>query len=260
MADAGKRRNWAKRLSWAAGLLSVGAVAAALAGAIGSGQDYWHFRTGFQILRYAAYAAAAGGVLAIAGLFVAGGRAPRLMLLNLLFLLVAGGFCFYLYSQYKTATAAAPIHDVTTNIADMPDFQRLRVRDDNLAEIPARGRADLEALAPRERWEAIHREAYADLRTLHVPWTVEETIRRAEALARERGWDVAAADPRAGVIEATETSRFFRFKDDVVLRARPAAGGNGTMVDMRSISRVGVSDVGVNARRIRSFLADLQAG
>jgi hypothetical protein len=258
MAEAGRRRIWAKRLSSAAGLLSVGAVAAALIGAVGSGQEWWHFRIGFQVLRYSAYAAAAGGVLALLGLLVAGRRAPRLMLLNLLFLLIAGAFCFYLYSQYRSAMAAAPIHDVTTNIGDSPAFRTLRLREDNLADIPSRDRADLEALEPRERWAALHREAYGDLRTLSVPWTVAETIRRAEALARERGWEVATADPRGGLIEATETSRFFRFKDDVVLRVRAAPGGNGSLVDMRSVSRVGVSDVGVNARRSRSFLADLQ--
>jgi uncharacterized protein (DUF1499 family) len=60
-----------------------------------------------------------------------------------------------------------------------------------------------------------------------------------------------------GTLEATDTTFFFRFKDDVVVRARPAPGG-GTLVDMRSISRVGGSDVGVNAKRVRAFLADLQ--
>jgi uncharacterized protein (DUF1499 family) len=60
------------------------------------------------------------------------------------------------------------------------------------------------------------------------------------------------------VLEATETTFFFRFKDDVVVRARPAPGG-GSLVDMRSISRVGGSDVGLNAKRVRAFLADLQS-
>lgn len=91
---------------------------------------------------------------------------------------------------------------------------------------------------------------------MRVPWSVAETVNRARALAGRRGWRITRADPAAGALEATDTSLFFRFKDDVVLRARPAPGG-GTQVDMRSISRVGGSDVGVNARRIRAFLADL---
>jgi len=83
-------------------------------------------------------------------------------------------------------------------------------------------------------------------------------VRRAEALARDRGWVVANVDARAGIVEATATTLFFRFKDDVVVRVRPdPARPGGSVVDMRSISRVGGSDVGVNAARIRAFLADL---
>ena len=87
-----------------------------------------------------------------------------------------------------------------------------------------------------------------------------EAVQRAEALIGKRGWRVARVDRQAGTIEATATTLFFRFKDDVVVRVRadPARPG-GSIVDMRSISRVGGSDVGVNAGRIRAFLADLQA-
>jgi uncharacterized protein (DUF1499 family) len=85
-----------------------------------------------------------------------------------------------------------------------------------------------------------------------------DAIRRAEAIALDRGWDIAKSDPEAGRLEATATSLFFRFKDDVVIRARPAPDG-GSVVDMRSISRVGGSDVGMNAKRVREFLADLAA-
>ena len=103
------------------------------------------------------------------------------------------------------------------------------------------------------------REGYPDLTTIRVPWTVAETVQRAAQLARERGWELVTVDTGQGVVEAVDTSRFFRFKDNVVVRVRPVTGGGaGSMVDMRSISRVGVSDVGVNARRIRSFLEDLQ--
>jgi uncharacterized protein (DUF1499 family) len=45
-----------------------------------------------------------------------------------------------------------------------------------------------------------------------------------------------------------------------VVRVRPdPSPKGGSIVDMRSISRVGGSDVGVNAERIREFLVDLQA-
>jgi uncharacterized protein (DUF1499 family) len=65
------------------------------------------------------------------------------------------------------------------------------------------------------------------------------------------GWEIVAADPAHGRIEATDTTRFFGFKDDVVIRIRPE--GSGSRVDVRSKSRVGRSDVGANAARIRAF-------
>jgi uncharacterized protein (DUF1499 family) len=141
----------------------------------------------------------------------------------------------------------------------MPQFTALKVREDNLENIPDNDDPRLKALDPESRWKALHRQAYSDLRPIRVPWSVEETIRRAEAVARGRGWEIAKADPKAGILEATDTTLFFRFKDDVVVRARPyAEAKGGTEVDVRSISRVGGSDVGMNAKRIRAFIKDLQ--
>lgn len=259
MTEALKRRRWARWLTVAAALLSFGALAAALIAALGSGQGAWSFRAGFTVLRYAFFAAGIGGVLALVAAFVARRVAPRLVLANLVALAAAAALVLYVGSQVRTARSVPAIHDVTTNLDDVPAFTALPVRADNLDNIPDMDRPALAALPPEERWKAIHRESYGDLRTVRVEGTVADTVRRAERLARERGWDIAAVDPAGGRLEATDTSFFFRFKDDVVMRARPAPGG-GTMVDMRSISRVGGSDVGVNARRIRSFLEDLQRG
>jgi uncharacterized protein (DUF1499 family) len=97
------------------------------------------------------------------------------------------------------------------------------------------------------------------LRTVRLAAAPREVTLSAAALPRERWCDIARVDPAAGNDEATATSRFFRFKDDVVVRVRPdPARAGGSIVDMRSISRVGGSDIGVNAARIRAFLADLQ--
>lgn len=112
---------------------------------------------------------------------------------------------------------------------------------------------------PRTRWQTLHWQAYPDIRTLFVTGGVAEVTRRAEALVRARGWEIAKIDPVAGALEATDTTLFFRFKDDIVVRVRPDPARPGrSIVDMRSISRVGGSDIGVNAARIRAFLADLQ--
>jgi hypothetical protein len=256
MADALRKRTRAERLTKLALVLCFGSVLAALLAAIGSGQGWWHFRLGFDVLRYAFYVAAGGVLLALVALFVGRKARSRLYLANILGLVAAAGFLLFLGSQVRTARSVPAIHDVTTNLENPPAFYRLQIRADNLENVPVEGRPELERLPNEERWRTLHREAYGDLTTVRVPWDVAETVRRARALALDRGWDIAVADER-GIVEATDTSFFFRFKDDVALRIWSAPGG-GSFVDMRSISRVGVSDVGVNARRIRDFLADLQ--
>lgn len=260
MVEALRKRVWASRLTGAAALLCFGSVAVALVAAIGTGRGAWDYRTGLSVLRYAFFAAILGIVVAIIAALVARRSRPKLVLLNLLGILVAGGFVAFVGNQVRIARSVPAIHDISTNLEDWPRFYRLRVRDDNLAAIPDMGREDLAALPPRERWQAIHREHYGDIATIRVPWSVAETVERARGLAEERGWEIVTADAGRGIVEAVDTSLFFRFKDNVVVRVRPESDGSGSVVDMRSISRVGVSDVGVNARRVRGFLVDLQRG
>ena len=260
MAGAVRQSGWAKQLTTLALILSIGGVAAALIAAIGSGQEAWPFRTGFTILRYAFFAAIGGGLLALIGLVMARRRhSARLSALNLAALVIGLSFVLYLGAQIRTARTVPAIHDVSTNLDDLPQFSVLKVRADNLEKVPDNDDPRLKAMDPESRWKALHRQAYSSLRTVQVPWTVAETVERAGRLARELGWEIAKADPQAGILEATDTTRFFRFKDDVVVRVRADPRG-GSQVDMRSISRVGGSDVGVNAARVRAFLDDLKQG
>jgi len=260
MVEALKKKRWGVRLTLIAALLCFGAVAFALIAAVGAGRGAWDFRLGFTILQYALYAAIVGIVIGIIAAFVVRQVRPRLVLLNLLAIVVAGAFVLYVGNLVRIARSVPGIHDITTNLDDYPRFYRLTVRDDNLAAVPDMGRRELAALPPRERWKAIHREAYGDIAPIRVPWNVADTLARARNLATERGWEIATFDPANGILEAVDTSFFFRFKDNVVVRVRPAPTGQGSIVDMRSISRVGVSDVGVNAERVRDFLADLRRG
>ena len=251
--------DWGRRLSWLALALTIGGLAAALIAAVGSGAGAWPFRTGFAILRYAFYAVMAGGVLAIVAFFVARRSGVRTGRMNLIALAIAVAFGAYLISHIVTAKSVPAIHDATTDLVDVPQFATLKVRADNLEDIPDDGRPELAALDPQSRWKVIHAEAYSDLRSLKLTVAPADALRRAEALARSRGWQVARVDPQSRTLEATAETLFFRFKDDVVVRVRPdPARPAGSIVDMRSISRVGGSDIGVNAERIRAFLADLQ--
>lgn len=139
-----------------------------------------------------------------------------------------------------------PIHDVTTDMADPPQFSTLDV-DSPVSTGPF----------SLEEWRAFHEGAYSDIRPIVVSASPEEVLARAQALAEDRGWEIAAYDAEAGTLEATATAGYVRFYDDVIIEVTPVADGS-TRVDMRSVSRVGVSDVGYNAARIRDFLADLR--
>lgn len=253
--------KWQRILSRLAALLSLGGVAAALLAAIGSGTGLWHFGVGFTILRFALFAALAGGVLALVGILAGLARRTGAGLLNLVSFTLALLFSAYLLQMVAAARSVPAIHDAATNLEDLPQFTSLALRPDNLDNVPDEGRPELARLDPESRWKALHRRAYGDLRTVRVPGSVSEVTGRVAELARSRGWDIAKVNPNAGIVEATATSLFFRFKDDVVVRVRPDPQTRGaSLVDMRSISRVGGSDVGMNAKRIRGFLADLQEG
>ncbi len=251
----------ARQISRAAIVLSIGGLIAALLAAAGSGLDAFTFRIGFVILRYAFYVTIAGGLLSIVAFAWARRSGTTVGRANLLAFIVAALFVAYLSRHIVTARSVPAIHDVATDLVDLPQFNVLTVRDDNLENIPDNKRPELAALSPEDRWKVLHSEAYGDLRGLRLPVPPGEAMGRAEALARKRGWDIARVDRRAGMLEATATTFFFRFKDDVVVRVRPDSDRPGaSIVDMRSISRVGGSDIGVNAKRIRTFLSDLKAG
>ncbi|NJC05869.1 uncharacterized protein (DUF1499 family) [Sphingomonas kaistensis] len=259
MIDHGNKGRWPRRLSRIALALSVGGVAVAAIAAVGTGTGLWSYGAGLGALRYALPLALLGGLLAIVAWIVGRRQGVRTGWLNGLALVTALLFAGYLGSMIFTARSMPAIHDVATDLDDLPQFSRLTVRGDNLDKIPDQGRAELKAMPPEERWKALHRQAYGDLKPLRLSAEPGAVLQRAEQLARERGWTVAAVDPAAGTMEATATTLFFRFKDDVVVRVRPdPSAPGGSLVDMRSISRVGVSDIGVNAKRVRRFLADLK--
>ena len=104
---------------------------------------------------------------------------------------------------------------------------------------------------------AQQRKAYPDLMPLTVTADKDKVFQAAEAAIRAMKLELVDANAGEGRIEATDTSLLFGFKDDMVVRI--VTEGAGTKVDVRSKSRVGRSDVGQNAKRIRVFLAKLRA-
>ena len=144
------------------------------------------------------------------------------------------------------ARGLPPIHDITTDTVDPPlfvDVVSRRRPGENTIEYGG------ETVARQQR------AAYPDLQPLVVDEPAAVVFARALTAVQALGWTVAGQDAAAGRIEATDTTFWFGFEDDVAVRIRPE--GARTRVDVRSISRIGGGDVGTNARRIRTLLAAL---
>ncbi len=124
-----------------------------------------------------------------------------------------------------------------------------------VAILPLRANAPNAAEYGGEEIAAQQRAAYPDVVPLHLASTPAAVFTRALDAARTMGWDLVNADSSEGRIEAVATTRWFGFQDDVVVRLTP--DGSRTRIDVRSVSRVGRSDVGANARRIRRYLKRL---
>ena len=226
--------------------LLLGVVAAVLLLAAGPSARFelWDYRTGFQLMRWAAFAGLAAAALASVMLFLP--RTRRSGLVLLVALALGLGAAFVPWYALRQARALPPIHDITTDTERPPQF---------VAILPLRAAAPNPAAYGGADVARAQIGAYPDLRTRRMGAAPADAFERAQQAARDMGWEVVAADAAAGRLEATDTTFWFGFKDDVVIRVE--ADGAGSRVDVRSVSRVGVGDVGANARRIRAYLRAL---
>lgn len=214
----------------------------------GTRAGLWDFRTGLGLIRWAAYAGVAGSALALVALAVTRPRGAGLWIL-LATLVVAGTAVLLPWRWSRHAKRVPPIHDISTDTQDPPEF---------VAVLPRRSGAANPAAYGGDSVAALQRQAYPDIRPLHLDAPPDAAFARALEAARAMGWEIVADDTSAGRIEATATTRWFGFKDDVVIRIR--GEGEGSRVDVRSVSRVGKSDLGTNAARVRAYLARLAPG
>ena len=231
-------------------LRSFGAAALLVALAAGlllllTGPGYrigiWSLQTAFMLMRWSVYGALLGLVLAGVGLWRNRGRS----LFGALAVVVALVTVALPLRWQQIARSVPPIHDITTDTANPPMFE---------AVVPLRkdARNSLEYSQEVARQQ---REAYPDIKPLVLEVPAAQVFDRAVRAARDAGWELVNTSAETWRIEATDTTTFFGFKDDIVVRLTPIGGR--TVVDVRSVSRVGKSDVGTNARRIREYLAAL---
>ncbi len=226
--------------------VAVAGSAALLAAGPGTRLGWWDFRTGFGVLRWSAYL----GFGSAAAAFLRSswrsrqndGPSPPLAFAALAGLAVG----LVPWAVMRSAKKAPPIHDLTTDVKDPPEFKAILVLRKDAPNPPEYGGPDVAAQQAA---------AYPDLATAKLDAAPAQAFERAVAAAKALGWELVEEAPKAGRLEATATTLWFGFKDDVVVRVRKDV--SGSLVDVRSVSRVGKGDAGANAKRIRAFLKRL---
>ncbi len=144
--------------------------------------------------------------------------------------------------QYRTASSVPPIHNISTDVANPPQFDKVVALREGANPLAY----DAEKLAEPQQ------SAYPWVKPLELAQAPAQALAAAKTALVDMGLEIVSEDPAAGRVEATFTSFWFGFKDDVVVRVKPTA--TGSIVDARSVSRVGQSDLGANARRIGELL------
>ena len=146
-------------------------------------------------------------------------------------------------SQVITARSVPSIHNISTDTIDPPKFAKI-------AEI--RTALDNPLFYDSEKLAAVQQQAYPQVKTILTKLNTTDAHAKAIVVAEALGWVIVSESVVAGIIEATQTSALWGFKDDIVIRVRDVEGQ--AIVDLRSVSRVGKSDLGANAKRIQKFI------
>lgn len=201
------------------------------------------------VFRYGFYAAAAAIALALATVVPTRPGERRRGFVAAVLALAIGVAAAWTPAQWLLLARAAPrINDVTTDSARPPAM---------VVTLQMRKGAANPAAYPGESAAALQRAAYPDVVPIVLPIAPAEAFKRVDQIALALGWDIVARAPAEGRLEAVDTTAWFGLQDDVVVRIR-AEGTTGSRIDIRSKSRVGESDFGANARRIRLFTEKLR--
>ena len=148
-----------------------------------------------------------------------------------------------LYGIFQPTKRAPAIHDITTDTVNPPEF---------LVLDSTRSGAKNSLVYAGESVATIQQKAYPYIKPIYSNLSAMNAYTKALGVAKSKGWKIVAEDPKAFRFEATAQTSFFGFKDDVVVEVTPIS--NESRIDIRSVSRVGRSDQGVNAARIVEFV------
>ena len=247
-------------------ILSLGSPVFFAVSALGTryGLWDWQFSLGVLVTNWGPKLLfAAIGAAAIA-LVLSVIRSPRRgVILAVIALVIPVMMLFRMMKTRDMVAALPPIHDVQTdwsrpvalpdsNIALRAENGWNEVLEDPMVSERAAGNWPD---AVGQRVSDLQKQAYPDIKPMLIEAPNDVILTFAEGVAEKQGWEIVAVDDQAGTIYATATSTWFGFTDDIVIRVLPQ-GVAGSRIDVRSVSRVGLSDMGANAKRIKGFLDD----
>ena len=221
---------------------AIATVIILLMATMGFRMEWWGYSGSLTVLRVAVSVGVIAMLLAVIGIFKSwtGRGRPGLARGVIALLIVAPTLVTPLYWSYSKSTLP-PIQDISTDLESPPEFW----------DSPTSRIYPGEAVAKQQR------EAFPDIQPLFLSSPMTPLFDQILTLVRERGWMLVAAERDEGRIEATVTTFWYGFKDDVVFRLTQLDAA--VRVDMRSTSRFGSGgDGGSNAQRIRAFLAELK--
>jgi uncharacterized protein (DUF1499 family) len=241
----GRRSSAAASLGF---LVAVIAFLTALSAGMGTRYELWNFRAGLAVLRWAAYAGVAAAALSLIGIILS---LRPVITRNLLWavpgLIIGITVAAVPWYWMEKAKSLPRIHDITTDTQDPPNFAAILALRKNASNPPDYGGPQIAAQQLK---------AYPDIIPLILDVPSDKAFEKALEVARGMGWKIVDMNKDAGRIEATDTTFWFGFRDDIVIRIEK--NDSGSRLDIRSVSRVGISDIGTNAERIRRFLKEMQ--
>jgi len=217
---------------------------------------WWHFRIAFfELMQYSAYIGAGAAVVSLIGVVAALVTGSRRSLVLGAVGLIAGATLAYVPWSYWHATEVLPrIHDITTDTDNPPAFSAavLAVRQAEPGSSP--GAYEGAEVAK------LQQQGYPDIAPVLAALPPAAAFDRALDTAKALGWTIVDATSADGQIDAAQTSFWFHFTDDVAIRVAARTDGQpGSRIDVRSMSRQGRHDFGVNAKRVRAYTAALKA-
>lgn len=239
-----------KILIWLVSLAALGlALAIALAGPA-SRLELWEYGDGLKLIRQLALPVmiAAGASI---GAFLVALFMVRSIAVVPLFAAICAGLAAFVPIKMKQDFEANPfIHDITTDFDDPPAI--VAAANEERKNPPHYVGDEPEPRSDRTTAEA-QRAEFPDIKPIRVDMDVETAAARATSIVTDMGMKLLSDGPSddGWLIEAAYTSMWFGFVDDFIVRIRP--NGDGAIIDLRSKSRVGGSDLGANAKRIRTF-------